>query len=226
MFDRISETFTFFSRHWWGIGLIVWVFAAPSLMIDLLFDPPVSEVDEEGMPRLDLANGLVLAQAMVMIVLTPLSSIVLPLKIRAILNQQPMSVGEAVRLAIPLWFKSFVTLLLTGVIIFFGFMMFLFPGMYLMARLSYAPFYVAFEGASPMSALQRSMHATRPDHWNLLGVLLVFWLLVISAHGLLASGLEMMPAVSVLVQFIIAPITALITIAALRFFDLHHHTYQ
>lgn len=226
MFERISETFSFFARHWWGVGIVVWAFAFPSLLLDLLLDPPVTDVDESGMPSLDFTSGFFLAQVLVMIILTPLSTVALPLKIRAILNQQEMSLEEAVKRALPLWFKAFVTLLLTGMIIFFGFMLFIFPGLYLMARLSYAPFYVAFESASPSTALQRSMEATRPDQWNLLGVLLVFWLLVISVHGILAGGLEALPWLSVMVQFVIAPLTALVTIAAMRFFDLHHHTYR
>ena len=222
MFDRISETFRFFAGHWWAIGVVVWLFAFPTLLMDLLITPPEPGLD--GQP--DFSGDYYKYTFGLMLILTPLSNVVLPLKLRSILDQQSRPLGMLIQQGLGLWLKSFMTLFLMGIALFFGFMLFILPGIYLMARMVYAPFYVAFEAAGPVDAIKRSMDATREDHWSLLGVLLFFWSVVLLIHLMLSGMAGDMRQIAVVLQFTIAPLTALVTIAALRFFDLHHATYQ
>lgn len=222
MFDRISETIGFFRRHWWPLSLLVWLFALPTLLVDLFSSPPEVGLDEQP----DFTAGYYQAQIAVMLLFTPLSNVVLPLKIRAILDQQSVTGSTLITQGMSLWLRSFMTLMLMGIILFIGFALFILPGIYFMARLAYAPFYVAFHRQGALEAISSSMAATRDDQWSLLGVLLLFWSVVLMAHVMLANAFGDSGQVVVALQFMLAPLTALVTIAALRFYDLHHGTYQ
>jgi hypothetical protein len=83
----------------------------------------------------------------------------------------PCSLGGAMLDGIKKWGKMWTTRLLAGVCVIAGFVVFIFPGFYLMVRLSLTDYAVAVENASAPQALTRSFDLTRDRFWRTAGYL-------------------------------------------------------
>ena len=86
------------------------------------------------------------------------------------------SVGAAIAAAFGLLLPYFLALVLTGIPIAIGFMLFLIPGLYLVARfLPLGPVFVAEGERNPLSAIARTWHLTKGHGWAIAGlVVLIF----------------------------------------------------
>jgi uncharacterized membrane protein len=107
------------------------------------------------------------------------------------LDRDDPTVGGAIRAAALLLPVYFLTSFLSGLIIFVGLVLFIVPGLYLMARLAVAgPAIVAETLRNPVEALRRSFALTKGNGWAILVLLLVVILayLVLSMAGVYVLG--------------------------------------
>jgi hypothetical protein len=84
----------------------------------------------------------------------------------------------ALRRAGPFIGRILICSMLTGLVIFVGFMFFVIPGIILLAGLILAIPAVVIEGKSAGAALARSWELTRGSRWRMLGLLLVLIILL------------------------------------------------
>lgn len=96
----------------------------------------------------------------------------------------PCSLGEAMLQGITKWGKMWVTRLLAGLCILAGLVLLVFPGLYLVVRLSLADYAVAIENKSASRALARSFNLTENRFWRTAGYLILgFLVLLIPSAG-------------------------------------------
>ncbi|HEX8257583.1 MAG TPA: YciC family protein [Allosphingosinicella sp.] len=107
------------------------------------------------------------------------------------LDRDDPTVGGAIKAAALLLPVYFLTSFLSGLVIFVGLVLFIVPGLYLMARLAVAgPAIVAERLRNPVDALRRSVAVTKGNGWAILALLLVLILayFVLSLAGVYVLG--------------------------------------
>jgi uncharacterized membrane protein len=91
----------------------------------------------------------------------------------------------------------FLTSFLLGLILFFGFLFLIIPGVYFMLKLGYAPLLVIDKGMGPFEALQAASKMSNGVMLKLLGfILLSFGIIVAGALALFVGLLVAIPIVS------------------------------
>jgi uncharacterized membrane protein len=71
----------------------------------------------------------------------------------------------------------FVASLLTGIMVGFGFVLLIIPGLYLIGRVALVGSHVAAAGErNPIAAITRSFELTRGNGWAVLGMLILVWI--------------------------------------------------
>ena len=98
----------------------------------------------------------------------------------SVISGDALTRGQCYRIALVYWRPLFLLSILVSLALMGGLFMFIFPGLYLMARLAFSEFYCVLNKQSPFAALESSWHATKGKEWRILfgGLVLVFiaWL--------------------------------------------------
>jgi len=81
----------------------------------------------------------------------------------------PWSLGRCVRAGFSSLPRLLPAFFIASLIVMFGFLAFILPGIYLAARFAFYGFYIVLEGAEPVSALKASLVASRPYVLALMG---------------------------------------------------------
>jgi hypothetical protein len=100
------------------------------------------------------------------------------------------SVGEALLLALRLWPVLVVALLLAGVPIGAGMLLFVVPGLYMAGRLALAMPLVVDGVAAPLAAVRQSWEITDGNGWRIIGFLIMWtcWFLALSVLAATLGG--------------------------------------
>jgi hypothetical protein len=91
---------------------------------------------------------------------------------------RPIDARVALRRAAPYLGRILICSMLTALVIFVGFILFVIPGIVLIAGLILAIPSLVIEGKSASAALSRSWELTRGSRWRMLGLLLVLVILL------------------------------------------------
>ncbi|HSW89285.1 MAG TPA: hypothetical protein VLH19_00225 [Patescibacteria group bacterium] len=94
-----------------------------------------------------------------------------------------------------LFINYFVAVLLMGLCVFLGFIALVLPGIYIALRLSLTTFYVVDRKLGPVDALKASWAATSGNVLHLLGLIIVYWGIMLL--GALALGVGVFVAIPV-----------------------------
>ena len=93
------------------------------------------------------------------------------------LDARGRSVGTLIGAALLLLPFYFVASLLTGIMVGFGFVLLIIPGLYLIGRVALVGSHVAAAGErNPIAAITRSFELTRGNGWAVLGMLILVWI--------------------------------------------------
>lgn len=100
------------------------------------------------------------------------------------------SVGEALLMALRLWPVLVVAVMLAGVPISAGILLFIVPGLYMAGRLALAMPLVVDGVAAPLAAVRQSWEQTEGNGWRIIAFLLLwtFWFLALSAIAAAIAG--------------------------------------
>jgi len=155
----------------------------PGVAIDL-FGPALPKTPAELTPRLVLIAlvvpsliGIVAQAAIVRLAIDSARGI-------------DRSVGEALTMALRLWPVLAVAVLLAGVPIGAGMLLFIVPGLYMAGRLALAMPLVVDGVAAPLAAVRRSWDLTEGNGWRIIGFLVLWtcWFLALSAIAAVIGG--------------------------------------
>jgi len=130
---------------------------------------------------------------------------------RLCLNER-ISIGRAFRDASETWDKLFAALLIVSMLVAFGSLFFLLPGIYLAVKYQFTAHVVALEDLDSRAARKRSWHLSNGVGWEILGTLLLFGLGVAALRFLIALAAGPVYTESLLLQFVVFSLSGIIMV--------------
>lgn len=107
--------------------------------------------------------------------------------------ERDVTVGRAIAAALPILPFYFLASLAAGLIVGFGFLLLILPGLYLLGRLAPAAVTVVAEGRrNPVDAIARAFELTRGHGWAVLGLVLLVGIAAIVAIGVATALVAML----------------------------------
>ena len=117
-------------------------------------------------------SGIVLAfftVGVVEILAYPVYTAGLIFYIASVVESEAIDTGTAWRLGIKYWVPVIVLGLFVGILVVFGLILLIVPGLFFAARFAFSPFLLLFKNRSPLEAMGESWHATKNFMWIILG---------------------------------------------------------
>jgi hypothetical protein len=115
---------------------------------------------------------------------------------------KPLSIRKMLQLAWPKWFSYFLASLISGLLIFLGFILLIIPGIIFIVWFFLVPYVVVVEEASPIEALKRSKKTVRGHFWEVLGRLALLFFF----PALLAAILVRLGFIGTIANFLLSPL--------------------
>ena len=167
MKERLGETLYFFRSHLGVLLLVTLPFAAAAAFAVHLWREPVAMADADAQPELHWQSALAL------ILLQPLSLAAKVLGIHQVVQDGRLAPGLLLRDALGRFGTLFLLGFTVGVPVLLGLYFLIIPGVYVYARLGYAPLLVLLEGRGALEATAASWRLTRDDQGELFALTLL-----------------------------------------------------
>ena len=206
----LSEAFRVYRRRFWVFFFIVFLAQIPSLIAELTPIPVLSVLFSlAGLPLLFLAQGAI---------------------IFAVLRQylgRDISVGDSYRMAQgKFWNLLAGGIGFVGILLGCAILILIIVGIplvfYVSVSLIFYPQAILVEGKAPLDALGRSRRLVRGSWWRVFGILIVFWIIILSISIPAIIAWIFSPTAGVIVGFITGSVTTPIALIGdtLIYFDL------
>jgi hypothetical protein len=216
--EILDVSFTLYRRHFATLGTVALLCSGVPVLLSLY-------IEASGGVLQNLSLTLVYY-----VIFTVLSSIATAATVFVVSESylgRPLTASGALRRATPLLGRLIVCSLLFAIVVGFGFLLFLVPGVVLLCGLLMAfPSLVLETGNSPAGALSRSWSLTRGARWRMLGLLTTMVILLyvpIVALGTIATmvfpsdGTLMLAVVGVMQMLLYPLLYCVLTVA---YYDL------
>ncbi|MGH7578538.1 MAG: hypothetical protein ACREM9_00075 [Gemmatimonadales bacterium] len=216
--EILDVSFTLYRRHFATLGTVAVLCSGLPVLLSLY-------IEASGGVLQNLQLTLVYY-----VIFTVLSSIATAATVFVVSESylgRPLSAGGALRRATPLLGRLIICSLLFAIVVGFGFLLFMIPGIVLLCGLLLAfPSLVLEAGSSPTGALSRSWSLTRGSRWRMLGLLATLVILLyvpIVALGAIATvafpsdGILTLAVVGVLQMLLYPLLYCVLTVA---YYDL------
>jgi hypothetical protein len=216
--EILDVSFTLYRRHFATLGTVALLCSGLPVLLSLY-------IEASGGVLQNLSLTLVYY-----VIFTVLSSIATAATVFVVSESylgRPLTAAGALRRAAPMLGRLIVCSLLFAIVVGFGFILFLVPGLVLLCGLLMAfPSLVLETGNSPTGALSRSWSLTRGSRWRMLGLLTTMVILLyvpIVALGTIAtvvfpSNGTLMLAVVGVMQMLLYPL--LYCVLTVAYYDL------
>lgn len=158
----LTDAFNFFVHNFRQIATLCLPFLFAAAMVQLLL--------MEAYPDSDIS--LFASMAANLLVYPIYTAALIQLMARRARNEQPKN-SELILASLPQWGALLTLKLLTTLLLFFGFSMFIVPGVWLWVRIVFAEFYLVLFNAQPVKALEKSVAVTKGHFAPILLLLLV-----------------------------------------------------
>jgi len=168
LFSLLKESVYFYRANFWGIVAVLLPFVLLLAMLSWFFDGMATQ-DQNSISSV-FSLYLVIDSA-----LHPIYAGGLVLYLASVVtgeNWRPLRCYQA---ALQFWLPLFVLNWLMAFMVMAGMMMFIIPGLWVMARLSFANFLCIFEGMSAPDALVHSWQRTEPYQGVLIGGVMLYF---------------------------------------------------
>ncbi len=101
---------------------------------------------------------------------------------------QRETVGDVLKSSLGLFLFFFIANILVAIMLFFGFLLLVIPGLYLLGRLALVPMVIADQGErNPIEAIRKNWELTKGNGWSIFFFLLI--IVLVGAIVLLVAGL-------------------------------------
>jgi hypothetical protein len=111
------------------------------------------------------------------------------LLINDIYKERSRSVSNYFYQALYFFPKMFGIGLLTGILVVFGFLFFILPGFYLLARLMFSPYIGLMENKPILDSIKKSFEITKDKGWNYFGYIAAVFLPIIIIMIIILAGI-------------------------------------
>lgn len=226
LYKLLLDSWNFFRNHLRVLAFIILPIVLPIEIFAAIFEYHFLG-DEPTMQEL-------LMLRIPAIIAAPIYSVAVVFYIASIIGNKPLPLTSMWLLGIRYWLVYFLLTLMIGMMAGFGLLLFILPGLFLLAKFAFAQFELLLHGHTPPEALRRSWQRTTGHTATLLGGYVVLATLFIAVYlvlgtliGLLypdySSLLEQKSAVPIVfglvVTVIFAVLECLFTIFAFRVYD-------
>jgi len=138
-------------------------------------------------------------------------------------SNRSVSLSSCLIYGIYRWLPLLATLIVYGVLAGIGFLLFIFPGVWIFSRLIMAPFLVILDRNSPVDALTESYQSTGDEIWRIMGTTTLIFLVLILFQQLILSVMPDHIIAMVITSVIGDVLWSVLTILWFRFYDLIKH---
>jgi hypothetical protein len=185
--EILDVSFTLYRRHFATLGTVAVVCSGLPVLLSLY-------IEASGGVLQNLS--LTLVYYVVFTVLSSIATAATVFVVSASYLGQPLKAAGALKRATPLLGRLIVCSLLLAIVVGFGFLFFMIPGIVLLCGLVLAfPSLVLEPGSSPTGALSRSWSLTRGSRWRMLGLLATLVILLyVPIIGLGAIATVVLPS--------------------------------
>lgn len=121
------------------------------------------------------------------IIASPIYSVAVVFYIASVVYNKPLGLGALWQLGVKFWFAYFTLSLLIGILAGFGLLMFILPGIFLLAKFAFAPFDLLLNGSNPIDAIKHSWQQTTGHTATILGGYAVIAVMLLGGYLILAT---------------------------------------
>ena len=214
--QRLNETLRFWWQNITALLLVTLPFALLGETAQALLGPAIM-AGEEGI-------SVTQSSAVILLLLHPLTAGAVMAQLTAIQSGGARSLGDCLLFSLRAMPLLLLTYMLLGLSVYFGLLLFFFPGIWLYARLCQAPFIAVLENRTPLQSLQQSFLRSATDQWQILAAItLIFMLIVIIvlfAATLVTGLLGSNTLSSLILGGITGLVTCLLNILVFRYYGL------
>ncbi|WP_417227441.1 hypothetical protein [Amphritea sp.] len=189
----LKQTWFFFRAHMQPIMRIQLPFI---ILITLISMTAMQSVDPEN-PEM---NDSILMFYLASLIFLPLYAGATIAYLESVVNKEPISTIEALKIGLQRWGPLFLTKLLGAFGIALGLLLFFIPGVYVMTRWGFAEYFSVIEKASPTDALKNSWQDTSEYFWPLLNGLAVLFVILLGSNLLIETLLQVMGIESLILR--------------------------
>lgn len=210
----LKDTWNFFKRHLVPICVIILPFIALLSMLSILGEGYASS--ESQLLWFTVLSGAVIY---------PVYQAALILYLASAVSGNYFSVKKYYRLALSFWLPLLLLYIISIGFLMAGLIMFIFPGLIVMARISFSEFYCVLNKRKSFESFSESWKATREKQWVILVGLIVIFIITRAPMWGVGKLITFLDAWSPVITFIINSIESILmvplTIFCFRVFSLH-----
>lgn len=198
--DYLRQSLFFFRTHLYRLAMI----QLPFLLLLALVQHQLLSGAEAEDTRVTL-NNLFISTALDL-ALMPIYWGATLLYMQSVLQNSPLTPGQAISRSLGCWGRLLLTYILTTLAVSTGLLIFILPGIYIGVRLAFAEFYCVMENKGAVDSIRASWNSSSDFFWPLLQGLALIFGLILLAEVLVGQLLEdkELPrlAFSLLIQFL------------------------
>ena len=161
MSEWLRDSFSFCRTYWWAIIALVVPITAVREWVMITTDWYSIGADMQGLP--DMFVWSIIA----MLLLESFLQISLILLVQGILSKLNLSFGQRTSRAMVIMLPFILMELMMGFAVAAGMLMLIVPGIWVLVRLSLAPYYLVLQGAGALASLKQSWKVSRGYGWDL-----------------------------------------------------------
>ncbi len=135
-------------------------------------------------------------------------------------RQKQVNIQKCVVFGFYNWFPLFLVSVLYGVLTGIGLFMFVLPGIWIFIRLILAPFLVVIDKTSPLDAVGESFALTKNEFWNILGLSMLVFLLLLLLQQFMFQSLPETTLAQTISSIVGDILWSFLTIIWFRYYDL------
>lgn len=125
------------------------------------------------------------------IIAAPIYSVAVVFYLASIVYNKPLGIAALWQLGLKFWLVYFILSLLIGIMAGFGLVLFILPGIFLLAKFAFAQFDLLLNGTNPIVALKNSWQQTTGYTLTLLGGYIVIAVMLFAVYLVFASLLQL-----------------------------------
>lgn len=180
--NLLSDSLRLFRNHYIPIALIVLPIVVPIEILDVIYSNYILD-DESGFVE----------QLPIMFIgylVYPIYTAGVIFYIASVVVGDAISTKTSWRLGIKYWLPLFMLNVFVGVVIVFGLLLLVIPGILFIARYAFSEFELLLNERRPLDAMKESWETTRKFIWIILGGFLVITIVLVGPYLILANVLE------------------------------------
>lgn len=184
MSEWLRDSFSFCRTYWWAIISLVVPVAMVREWVMIQTDWYTIGADMQGLP--DMVGWTIIA----MLLLESFLQISLILLVQGILSKTNSSFGQRSSRAIVIMLPFILMELMMGFAVAAGMLLLIIPGIWVLVRLSLAPYYLVLQGVGALASLKQSWKVSRGYGWDLFFGLVVTSIVSIIPSMFMIEGVE------------------------------------